>query len=81
VSPRLAFRKATDLLPVTGPVSSHKEKATDMVAFSFYPVNLVNPANPVKLLPARLKADMSILDRHRESHVVTTKLLLESICL
>ena len=28
MSPRLAFSKATDLLPVTGPVSSQKEKAT-----------------------------------------------------
>jgi hypothetical protein len=35
MSPRLAFRKATDLLPVTGPVSSQKEKATALVAFSF----------------------------------------------
>jgi hypothetical protein len=74
MSPRLAFRKATDLLPVTGPVSSQKVKATTTVAFSFTLLSC-------QLLRSRLKTDMSIFDGHRKSHLIATKLFLESVCL
>jgi hypothetical protein len=63
MSPRLAFRKATDLLPVTGPVSSQEERRPSG-RLSFYLANLVNPANPVKLFRSCLKTHVAIFDAH-----------------
>jgi hypothetical protein len=57
VSPRLAFSKATDLLPVTGPVSSQKRKAT-LCGSPF----LINPVT--YSVGSGLKAHVPVLNRH-----------------
>jgi hypothetical protein len=76
VSPRLAFRKATDLLPVTGPVSSHEKGDHDRSPF-FIPEMLFLLIVPA--IGARLETHMAAFNCHREKYSITAELLFDSV--